>query len=350
LVGDPAAIAIDLSGDAWVSNGGGLAEYSASGIPLSPQNSLPSTCGVYSEGFNGGGLETYTPCTSNDLAYYNPVPVAIAVDASDDIWTGNDEQSSGGGSFGAGSVSKFTNSGVPLSPSTGGTAANGYNSDGNGGFGTGYGGFTGGGLAGPEAIAIDGSGNAWIASHTIGTSSSALAEYSSTGAILSPSTGYQNGNIGQGGGCSLLAIDASGNIWIADGAGVLKLSNSGVLLSPSLGYTGGGSNGDTTAVAIDGAGNAWALNVNNTFIEYSNSGTALSPTTGYKSSFGSLISGFVYNDLAIDGSGNVWGASNGNFAVIIEFVGAAVPVITPIAAGLPSTPTADGSSNLGTRP
>jgi len=35
---------------------------------------------------------------------------------------------------------------------------------------------------------------------------------------------------------------------------------------------------------------------------------------------------------------------------IIEFIGAATPVITPTAAGLPATPTADGSSKLGTRP
>jgi hypothetical protein len=35
---------------------------------------------------------------------------------------------------------------------------------------------------------------------------------------------------------------------------------------------------------------------------------------------------------------------------VLEFIGAATPVITPIAAGLPSAPTANGTSNLGTRP
>jgi hypothetical protein len=53
--------------------------------------------------------------------------------------------------------------------------------------------------------------------------------------------------------------------------------------------------------------------------------------------------------IAVDGSGDVWVANNpGN--TVSELIGVATPVVTPIAAGLPVTPTADGSSNLGTRP
>ncbi len=52
--------------------------------------------------------------------------------------------------------------------------------------------------------------------------------------------------------------------------------------------------------------------------------------------------------IAIDGSGNVWvGSSQVTVSVLI---GAATPVITPICAGLPATPTSDGTSKLGTRP
>ena len=55
--------------------------------------------------------------------------------------------------------------------------------------------------------------------------------------------------------------------------------------------------------------------------------------------------------IALDGSGNLWAASQGGGIIeIVEFIGVATPVITPIAAGLPATPTTDGSSNLGTRP
>jgi hypothetical protein len=53
--------------------------------------------------------------------------------------------------------------------------------------------------------------------------------------------------------------------------------------------------------------------------------------------------------IAIDGSGDLW-IMNENNSNVIEFIGVATPVITPIAAGLPSTPTVNGTSNLGTRP
>ena len=39
------------------------------------------------------------------------------------------------------------------------------------------------------------------------------------------------------------------------------------------------------------------------------------------------------SDLAIDGSGDVW-VPNSNNNTIVEFVGAAAPVVTPIAANL----------------
>ena len=58
--------------------------------------------------------------------------------------------------------------------------------------------------------------------------------------------------------------------------------------------------------------------------------------------------------MALDGSGNAWIGNSGYpceaVDSVLEFIGVATPVITPIAAGLPATPTANGSSNLGTRP
>jgi len=101
---------------------------------------------------------------------------------------------------------------------------------------------------------------------------------------------------------------------------------------------------------IDGAGNIWVPQASSTgnVFAYSATGTALSPTGGfvhtYKEPYG----------IAIDPSGNVW-VGNENAAAtatvqgyVTEIVGAAVPVVTPIAAGLPTT--AGGTSTLGTRP
>jgi hypothetical protein len=98
-------------------------------------------------------------------------------------------------------------------------------------------------------------------------------------------------------------------------------------------------------IAIDGSGNAWIDNyLGGNVAEISNAGKLL---TSY------VDSGLYYSQgLAIDGSGDVWvaNANPGKVPGVVEFVGVAAPAITPTCAGLPATPTTDGSSNLGTRP
>ena len=81
------------------------------------------------------------------------------------------------------------------------------------------------------------------------------------------------------------------------------------------------------AIAIDGAGNAWSGGAGaapgNLVIEISSTGTLLSPS-GFQG--GSITTpGFI----AIDGGGNVWVAMQNT---ISEMIGAAVPIVTPIAA------------------
>jgi hypothetical protein len=102
---------------------------------------------------------------------------------------------------------------------------------------------------------------------------------------------------------------------------------------------------------IDGAGKVWLLCSSlpsGDIAELSSTGAILSGATGYQNSY--------FYDLyamALDGSGDLWVANAGGVVQpdsIVEFIGLSTPVITPIAAGLPVTPTADGSSNLGTRP
>ena len=85
-------------------------------------------------------------------------------------------------------------------------------------------------------------------------------------------------------------------------------------------------------------------------IELSSSGAALSGANGYGYASLSQFEQNAVNVVAVDGSGDVWLADNGTNNSVTELIGAATPVITPIAAGLPSTPTGNGTSNLGTRP
>jgi streptogramin lyase len=282
----PAMIAIDRSGNAWTQN-----STSNSIIKLSSSGSILSG----TDGYTGGGLN---------------YPYGIAIDAFNDAWVANSVGNS---------ASEFSNSGAVISPSAG---------------------YTGGGLNDPATVAIDGSGNAWIPNF----SSSSVTELSSTGAILSGVSGYTGGGLSEP---SHIAIDGSGNVWITDigSNAVTKLSNSGTALSGIDGYTGGGINGPC-CIAIDGSGNAWISNrAGYSVTELSSSGSAISGSNGYTGA--GLQNG--PEDISIDGSGNVW-VTDVNGGNVCELIGAATPVITPIAAGLPSTPTANGTSSLGTRP
>ena len=129
-------------------------------------------------------------------------PVGLAVDGQGDIWTGNL-----GDSAHVPSLSKFSPTGVALSPS---------------------GGFTGGGLSGsPFTIAIDGSGNVWTANE----SPNNLSEFSNAGAPLSPSAGYTGGGLSTP---SAVAIDGSDDVWAVNfsGGSLSKFSNAGSPISP----------------------------------------------------------------------------------------------------------------------
>jgi hypothetical protein len=144
-----------------------------------------------------------------------------------------------------------------------------------------------------------------------------------------------------------IALDGAGNAWIADerSSEVIEVSNSGALLSGSSGYTGGGVQ-TPDGVGIDGAGRVWVVGAS--VAELSSTGAILSGSTGYKNSYF-----YLPYSMALDGSGDLWVGNSGYMYQpdsIVEFIGVATPVITPIAAGLPATPTADGSSKLGTRP
>jgi hypothetical protein len=340
-------LAIDASGNVWVLSSPyqqtpTIAEFSNTGTLLS------------GSGYTASGLGGST---------------GIAIDPTGNVWVTGSTNSN---------VVKFSSSGTVLS---------------------GAGGYTGGGLNLPTSIAMDGNGKAWIADATakavielnnsgtilsgaagyalgsqlsgIGIDQSGnawvsgnggpLFELNQSGALLSPSSGYSTGGV------SLLAVgfDGFGNIWtnsIAQSTLAAKLDSTGNLLSPSGGYatctppynpsiTGRTCYWDYgQQFALDGAGNMWITaayivsaggrvpNPHNHYAigQLSNTGAILSGTTGY-------TGGYTFENvgLAIDGSGNVWVVAPQGF--LLQFVGAANPVVTPFSVGLQN-------GTLGTRP
>jgi len=320
-------IAIDASGDIWVSQPTGILELDPSGTLLSPDT-----------GYTGGGTDAgATGSPSDGLG-------GIAIDLSGNVWAANRLGNT---------IVELSSAGTPLSPSTG---------------------YTGGGLYGPGAVSIDGLGNVWVTN--VGSS---ISELSSSGTPLSPDpAGFTGGGLLTPIG---IAVDSADRIWVAGSFGLSKFNNNGTPITNVNPYTGGGLSAPS-AVAIDGSNDAWAVNrfTGNTVSELANNGNAISGAHGYPAGNGSYPSiaidgaGAVWTlnatsvnvisklgaaispspgytvesltnpvSLAIDGSGNVWAVNGSPNYAVVELVGAATPVVTPIAAGV-------ANHTLATRP
>jgi hypothetical protein len=328
---DLASVAIDAQGNAWLAsaftdpsvNGGNGAviELSPTGVQAGPY-------------IDNGAV--------ND-------PVGVAIDGSGNVWVANPFSASNVNG-GLGSVTGLSSSGTSLSGSP----------------------FSGTGLSGATQVAVDGSGNVWLAN---------------TGSAfeLQKASGYAGVKypVSDGGKVApnllWLALDNAGNVWLpdTDNARLVELNNSGQQVSGSP-YTGAGlaapkavavdgtgnvwvansgaagvgvsefalgSSGYTgesftanpvrlpSAVAIDGAGDVWIANLAGRtagVVELAGNGTSLSAGTAsgmYGSTSG--LFGAAPQGVAVDASGNVW-VSGGGAGNVIELVGAAKPVKTPV--------------------
>jgi streptogramin lyase len=321
----PQGLAIDATGNAWVANstGNSVTRFSSLGAAAaSPYTGggLTSPFGVAVDAsgnvwVTNSGANSVTELSSTGSFQSGTTGYAaggvnhgrgIAIDASGNVWVTN---------YSVNSVAKLTSSGTAAAGSP----------------------FSGGGITSPSAIAIDGAGNAWIANY----GSTGVSELASTGAAVAGSPFAGADLQAQG-----IAVDGTGYVWVANSgnASVTRLSHAGVLLSGSTGFTGGGL-AMPYGVSIDGSGDAWVDSQN----PFNVSGITvtdvqISGPGGYPNSTLNLPEA-----IATDGSGDVWVANNGNNTVT-EFIGLTSPVVTPIAAGLPVTPTANGTSSLGTRP
>jgi len=315
-------LAIDASGNVWIASftGSNIAvELSPSGSILSGSNGFgtdPSRAQFGSVALDPTGNVWAAPSAGEFIAELSSSgnvlsgangytgggmsdTQSIAVDGSGNAWVAN------GNAY---NVIKLSSAGAPLS------GANGY---------------SGGGLVYPSAIAADGLGNIWVINYL----GSAAIELAGTGTPLSGAGGYTGSGLA---GTLNIAIDSANSVWIVDETNTVKISSAGAFLSGTSGFTAA-ANG---AIAIDGAGNAFISNhQKETLTELTNSGAAVNGAAAYA---GSSI-GAIYS-LAVDGSGNLWSTGGaGSGGPIIEMVGAAAPVVTPLSVG-------SKNNTLGTRP
>jgi len=303
----PGALAIDSGGNVFVANyfGGVVSEFSPAGVPAS------------AAGIPGAGL---------DASY------GITVDGSDNVWVANDQSVAGANNHRVGSVSKFSSAGVELSgygyigggiytpvaiaADTNGAIwiANNESSSAtllanNGSAISGSSGYAPSALPFTFAVALDANHNAWFAAQK------EAVQVTPAGAVSS----FACCNDPEG-----IAIDGTGNVWIAD------LSGSAVVELTSLGansVTVLGGNGGPRGIAVDGAGNVWAGNYfGDSVVELAgSSATILSPSNGY----GLDAPLHEPYGLAIDAGGNLW-ISNASSNTLTQFVGLASPIKTPL--------------------
>lgn len=306
-------LAVDASGNIWVANNtsNSVSEFNTLGVPnagspFTGRNNMNGAFGlaidatgniwVPSEGSvslvelgSNGSENASSPFTGGGLT----APHWISFDKFGHSWTSSGPEYS--------VVSEFSSAGAAISPAPGG--------------------YTTGGINGPDIIAADVAGNVWIANR----SGSTMSEFNANTGVANGSSPFTGNGLNSPFG---IAIDYSGNLWVTnfDGNSISEFSSTGSAIDS---FTGGGLD-SPAGIAIDGAGNIWvANNDSNGISEFSSSGAAITNSNGFQLS--PTVSQLVW--ITVDGSGNVWVSARGSIG-LTELVGAASPVVTPLVANL----------------
>lgn len=342
--GGPNGIDIDANGNAWVGvyalpasalfglSPGGVYLNGAGGQAVTglqqPQDVAITTAGNILVSDRSSNIYQATPGGSSSvLASGLSLPVGLAIDGSDSsIWSAN---------VGGGNASHLSSTGSSVAGSP----------------------YTTGSF--PAGVAVDGSRNVWVTNSDFfdsGSPTSSLTLLKFQGGAHSAT------NISTGAGSLpyAVAVDNAGNAWVGLANSIGKYSNAGAQVSPSGGYvtdSNDPAHTSTNGLQIDGLGRVVVSlgpsSSSSTFgsvAMFAADGTYLSKATG---GYGYALNGAVpaYNltprNLAIDGSGNVWisgqSANQHGGQAVIEIVGMAAPVVTPLSSAV-------ASNKVGVRP
>ncbi len=215
----------------------------------------------------------------------------------------------------------------------------------------------------PSALALDGSGNLFVAD----SGNQTIRKVSPAGVVttLAGSPGNPGSTDGTGGGALFntpagVAVDGSGNVFVSDSLNhtLRKVASGGVVTTfagsagapGSLDGTGIAASFDTpTGLAIDGSGNLYvADSLNHTIRKVSSLAVVgtlagMAGTPGSTDATGLLASFNTPTGVAVDGSGNVYVGDKGNDLVRKVTSGGVVSTLAGIAG---SAGSQDGSANV----
>lgn len=200
-------------------------------------------------------------------------------------------------------------------------------------------------FADPNGVALDGTGNVWVANNgaTGGGSVTEVPAATPSQPVVFADTSTDTPFDGPVG----LAADASGNVWVANNGGspgwVTEIPASGAR-TPVV-YANSSVYGQPYDVAVDGSGNVWVSDNANAVIEL--------PANHAGNPISYSCSGCfnVPEGIAIDGSGNVWVANSGGTSGSVHEIPAVPAGATTLSGSAygfdaPSGVAVDGSGNV----
>jgi trimeric autotransporter adhesin len=335
----PTAVAIDTTGNLYISDGANQRIRKVS-VPT-PTRLLSTVAGTGTAGYNGDGLAT------GSLLNY---PDGVAVDAAGNVYIADQNNNRVRKvAFGTGLISTYAGTGVAGYTGEAGpaTSARIYN---------------------PAGLAIDGSGNLYIADYY---NSRIRKVTAATGVITTVAGNGAYGFSGDGFAAtaaqitypSAVAVDGAGNLYIADTANnrIRKVTAVSGVITTVAGNGTAGVGGDgglapsaqlngPQGIAVDGAGNLYIGDTSNQRVRKVTAATGLISTfagTGAYSYSGeaglATAATFRYpSGVASDSSGNVYIADYYNQR--IRRVSAATGVITTVVGSGDSDYGGDGGA------
>jgi len=284
-----------------------MASCAKTDVKIIPGNYDPNSHSTGATGATGSSGSTGSDSTTNALLFSSPDDVAI--DAAGNLYVAD---------YGNNLIQKITPAGVVT------TLA------GNGTIGANNGLGTAASFNGPSGVAVDGSGNVYVAdagNNLIRKITPAGQVSTLAGTVVAADTSNTVTTEPVFAGPSGVAVDAAGNVYVADAGDnqIKKVTPAGVVSTLAGSVNSGSADGtgaaasfnNPTGVAVDATGNVYVADFLNNLIRKVAPGgivttIAGSNTTGSTNGPGTLASFYFPNSLAVDAAGNLYVADDIN--------------------------------------